>query len=119
ISSETGRYVNAFATDTISLDRLTVIAGIRFDHQTSSLNTSTTPAVPGFESILPAKTVNGVDNAYDFNVATPRVGITYALDDSRKTIARASYALFASQLPANAASFISPAQYSYATYSAV
>ncbi|HEX3703292.1 MAG TPA: carboxypeptidase regulatory-like domain-containing protein, partial [Vicinamibacterales bacterium] len=119
ISSTVGRYVNGFVTDTISLSRLTVIAGIRYDRSTSSLNTSTTPAVPGFETILPAKTVNGVDNAYAFNTVTPRVGITYALDESRKTIARASYALFASQLPANAASFISPAQYSYATYSAV
>lgn len=119
IGSTTGRYVNGFVTDTISLSRLTVIAGIRFDHETSSLNQSTTPAVPGFENILPAKTVAAVDNAYDFNAIGPRVGFTYALDDSRKTIARASYALFASQLPANAAAFVSPAQYSYATYSAV
>ncbi len=119
ISSETGRYVNAFVTDTISMNRLTVIAGIRFDHQTSSLNQSTTPAVPGFETILPAKTVNAVNNAYDFNTVGPRIGITYALDESRKTVARASYSLFASQLPATAASFISPAQYWYATYSAV
>jgi hypothetical protein len=118
ITSQAGRYVNAFVTDTISLNRLTVIAGIRFDHQTSSLNQSTTPAVPGFESILPAKTVAATD-AYTFNAVGPRVGITYALDDSRKTVARASYSLFASQLPATAANFISPAQYAYATYSAV
>ena len=50
---------------------------------------------------------------------TPRVGITYALDDARKTIARTSYAMFASQLPANAANFVSTIQYSYALYNAV
>jgi hypothetical protein len=119
IGSTTGRYANGFVTDTISLNRLTVIAGIRVDRSSSSLNTSTTPAVLGFENVLPAKTVVGVDNAYLFTNVTPRVGITYALDDSRKTILRTSYALFAGQLPANAATFISPAQYSYALYSAV
>jgi hypothetical protein len=119
ITSSAGRYVNGFVTDTISLNRLTVIAGVRVDRSSSSLNTSTTPAVAGFENVLPAKTVQGVDNAYLFTNVTPRVGITYALDDSRKTILRSSYALFASQLPASAATFISPAQYSYALYNAV
>ena len=62
--------------------------------------------------------MSAINNAYDFNSVAPRVGITYALDDARKTILRASYAIFASQLPGNAASFVSPAQYSYALYSA-
>jgi hypothetical protein len=119
ISNTTGRYVNGFITDTISMSRLTVTAGIRFDHATSSVTASTSAAVAGFETILPTKNVSAIENAYDFNNVTPRVGLTYALDDSRKTIARASYAIFASQLPANAAAFVSPAQYSYALYSAV
>ena len=117
ISNTEGKYINGFVTDTISMNKLTVIAGVRFDHQTSSLTQSTTPAVAG-SALLPAKTVSAVNNAYDFNSVAPRVGITYALDDARKTILRASYAIFASQLPGNAASFISPAQYSYALYSA-
>ena len=119
VLSTTGRYINGFVTDTISLNRLTVIAGIRIDKGTSSLNPSTAPAVAGFSTILPSKTAPEVNAAYSFTNATPRVGITYAMDDSRKTVARASYAIFASQMPANAASFISPAQYSYALYSAV
>ncbi len=107
----TGRYTQAFVTDTMSLNRLTVIAGIRFDHQTSGLDATSTSAVPGYEAYLPAKTVTPVSNVYDFNNVTPRVGITYALDESRQTILRASYAMFASQLPAGSASFVSPAQY--------
>jgi hypothetical protein len=117
--STTGQYAQAFVTDTISLDRLTVIAGVRFDHQTSSYNGTTAPAVAGFP-LLPAVTAPSVSNAYDFNNVTPRVGLTYALDDSRRTIARASYAMFASQLPANAASFVSPVQPStYVSYNAI
>ncbi|MGE5242774.1 MAG: carboxypeptidase regulatory-like domain-containing protein [Betaproteobacteria bacterium] len=118
-SSATGRYVQGFLTDTISLNRLTIIAGFRYDHQTSSLDPSSEPAVPGYESILPAKTVAAVKNAFDFNTVSPRVGFTYALDEARQTILRASYAMFASQLPATAATFISPAQYSYAVYNGV
>jgi hypothetical protein len=119
VQSNTGKYAQAFVTDTISLNRLTLIGGVRFDHQTSSYNGGTAPAVAGF-GLLPAVTGAAVSNAYDFNNVTPRVGITYALDDSRKTIARASYSVFASQLPGNAASFISPIQPStYVSYNAV
>ena len=41
----------------------------------------------------PAQRIRG-----HYNSVTPRVGLTYALTESRKTIARASYAIFASQL---------------------
>jgi hypothetical protein len=118
-ASTEGRYATAYATDTISLNRLTIQAGLRFDHATSSLLPTTVPGVAGFTNLLPTLTAPAVSNAYDFNTLTPRLGMTYALDDSRKTIGRASYAMFASQLPANAASFVSPIQYSYALYSAV
>jgi hypothetical protein len=50
------------------------------------------------------------------NAVNPRVGLTYALDSHRKTIARASYAMFASQLTATAAAVISPIQYSAIYY---
>src|SRR4029453_6544491 len=98
---------------------LTLIAGIRWDRQASSLLQTTAPAVPNFP-LLPSSTAAAVDNAYDFNNITPRVGITYALDDTRRTVARASYAMFASQLPGNAAAFVSPIQpYTYVYYNAV
>ena len=114
----TAKYFNAFVTDTISLDRLTVIAGVRFDHQESSLGASSVPAVPGIP-ILPALSAPAVSGVFKWNNAVPRVGITYALDESRKSIVRASYAMFASQLPGSEASFVSPIQYSYAYYNAV
>jgi len=49
---------------------------------------------------------------------SPRVGVTYALDDSRKTIARASYSMFAGQLGAGGtdAGWTSAAAYSYAYF---
>ena len=114
--STVGVYDQGFVTDTISLNRATITAGLRFDHQTSSLNSTTTPGVPGF-SFLPSVTSAAVNNVYDFNNITPRVGVTYALDDSRKTVARTSYAMFATQLPGNAGSFVSAIQpYTYVYY---
>jgi hypothetical protein len=56
---------------------------------------------------------------FKWNNVTPRVGVTMAIDQARKTVVRASYAMFASQLPGDEAKFISPIQYSYAYYNAV
>ncbi|MCU1385178.1 MAG: hypothetical protein JWL71_3875 [Acidobacteria bacterium] len=114
----TAKYFNAFVTDTISLDRLTLIGGVRFDHQESSLGASSVPGVPGV-AILPAVTAPAVAGVFKWNNLVPRVGITYAVDEGRKSIVRASYAMFASQLPGDEAKFVSPIQYSYAYYNAV
>jgi hypothetical protein len=114
-----GRYMSGFVTDTISAGRMTVIVGLRHDDQTSSLSGTLVPAVSNFP-LLPAVSASPVDDAYAFRSTTPRVGVTYALGDARKTVIRGSYAMFASQLPANAASFISPIQpQTYVYYNAV
>jgi Carboxypeptidase regulatory-like domain/TonB-dependent Receptor Plug Domain len=114
----TAKYFNSFVTDTLSLDRLTIIGGVRFDHQESSLGAASVPGVPGIP-ILPALSAPAVSGVFKWNNLVPRIGMTYALDDSRKSIVRASYAMFASQLPGSEASFVSPIQYSYAYYNAV
>ena len=107
----TAKYMNGFVTDTISLDRLTIIGGLRFDHQESSLGNASVPGVPGIP-ILPALNAPAVPGVFKWNNVTPRVGITYAVDEARKTVIRASYAMFASQLPGDEAKFVSPIQYS-------
>jgi carboxypeptidase family protein/TonB-dependent receptor-like protein len=120
LSSTVGKYTQGYITDTVSLNRLSLTAGVRFDHQTSSIQSFTTPAISGFTTFLPSVNTPAAANVYDFNNVTPRVGITYALDDSRKTIARVSYAMFASQLPGNQSAFVSPIQpYTYVYYSGV
>ena len=112
------KYTDFYVTDTISLNRLTITGGIRFDHQVSSLGAASVPGVTGIP-VLPALSAPAVSGVYDWNNVTPRVGVNYALDESHKTLLRASYAMFASQLPGSEASFVSPIQYSYAYYNAV
>jgi hypothetical protein len=53
---------------------------------------------------MPAVRFNGTDDLIEWNTVSPRVGLTLALDDARKTVLRASYANYAEQLSfANAA----------------
>ena len=44
-SATNARYVGGYVTDTISIDRLTVIGGVRFDRQSSSLDAASVPGV--------------------------------------------------------------------------
>jgi hypothetical protein len=78
-------------------------------------------ANPVLPDLLPALTATEQKDAIVWNSVTPRIGLTYAMNESRRTIARASYAMFASQLNAVlAASTVSQIPYySYVYYSAV
>ncbi len=98
-----GTYWNAYLGDTISFDRLTVNAGVRWDRSASSVQGASVPASPALPDLLPALEAPGIKDAIVYNNVTPRVGFTYALNESRKTIVRGSYAAFASQLDSNRA----------------
>jgi len=43
-------YLNGFITETISLNRVTITGGVRFDHQESSLGNASVPGVEGSRS---------------------------------------------------------------------
>lgn len=118
VSASEGQYWSAYAGDTITFDRLTVNVGLRWDRSVSSIAAASVPANPVVPNLLPALDGPAVKNALVWNTVTPRVGVTYALNDSRKTIARASYATFASQLDANTSANIASAipYYSYVYY---
>jgi hypothetical protein len=112
-------YKSAWVGDTISLRRATINAGIRFDWQSDGVLPSEESGVKGFETWLPPITGPAVPDAIKWNSASPRIGLTYALDDQRKTQLRGSYALFASQLGNGASGVISVVQYRYIAFSMV
>ena len=109
--SARGIYRHAYLGDTITWDRLTLNLGVRWDGVSSSVNANTQPGNPSLPSLLPDLTGVAADNVVEFNPITPRVGLSYALDDSRKTLLRASYGMFASQLNATEGSFLSVVGY--------
>jgi Carboxypeptidase regulatory-like domain/TonB-dependent Receptor Plug Domain len=112
-------YTSLYAGDTLSLDRLTLNGSLRFDRATSSVDAITVDAHPIVPSVLPGVSAPAVKNAVVWNTVSPRVGLAYAIGQDRKTVARASYSAFASQLLAPVAGNISAASYAYAYYLAV
>jgi len=93
-----GENYNAFFGDTFSKGRLTANGGIRWDRQKAANDGSTAPGNTAFPDLLPSLTFNGGGPTIDWNDISPRVGITYALDEKRRTVARASYARYAGQM---------------------
>jgi len=112
-------YTSLYAGDTVSLDRLTLNGSLRFDRATSSADAITVAAHPLVPDVLPGVDAPAVKNGVVWNTLSPRAGLTYALGASRKTIARASYSAFASQLNAATAGNVSTASLAYAYYLAV
>jgi hypothetical protein len=112
-------YTSLFAGDTISMNRLTINAALRFDRATSSTDAIHLDAHPIVPQDLPAVDAPAVKNAVIWNTWSPRVGITYAIGANRRTIGRASYSSFAGQLNAAVAGNISAASYAYSYYLAV
>jgi hypothetical protein len=106
-------YTGGYIGDTISLDRMTINLGLRIDNGKASANEVTQPANPLIPEILPSVTAPAVKNAVDITSVTPRLGIVYSLDETRKTQVRASYAIFGSQLSAAQGGILSGASYAW------
>lgn len=107
------KYYSGYIQDTFTKDRFTANLGLRWDNQRGSLGAIEDPANPFVPNLLPRLTGQAVSDAIVWNSLAPRIGLTYAIDESRRTLARASYSRFASQLNSGAATVLSTVQYSY------
>jgi hypothetical protein len=111
-------YLNFYFSDTITMDRLTATLGVRYDNSAGSVMSSSVPAtaLPAYQSLLPAASAPARDDVVHWKDWSPRVGLTYALGDARKTLLRASYARYANgfgNYPANQLSAIPGVAYAY------
>ena len=107
VTGTQGKYVNAYIGDTLTFDRLTLNLALRWDRQSSSVRSYSQGGNAVLPDLLPDLTGQAADDAIVWNTVTPRLGVTYALTEDRKTIGRASYAAFASQMNAGEAGFFS------------
>ena len=83
---------SAFATDTMTVrDRLTITAGVRFDH--SRAISQDLPAVDADRHETDA-VIDGLGTMYTWNLWSPRLGVTTKLSADGRTILRASYGRF-------------------------
>jgi hypothetical protein len=105
-------YSSLWIGDTISLNRATITAGLRYDRQSDGLLAHSEKGIPSI-SYLPPLSTGDQPNVIAWNAASPRVSVTYGLDKNRKTQLRGSYAMFASQLGNGASSAVDPVTYRY------
>jgi hypothetical protein len=99
---------NLYVGDTVSLGRATIDAGVRYDRQWGSALPSDAVSNPAFPDLVPGISFGGYRAPFTWNNVSPRVGLTYALDSSSKTIARASYSRYAGQLESGIIGFSNP-----------
>ena len=94
-----GKYTNFYVGDMFTKDRFTFNIGVRCDMQTARNLASAAPENATFPERLPAAEFPGNDeNLQEWNIVSPRLGLSYALDESRRTIVRASFARYYEQL---------------------
>jgi len=101
-------YTNAYAQDTLAIGNLTANIGVRWDRQKGKNLASSAAANPVAPDLLPVVNYAGQDAGFTWSDFTPRIGLTYALGEQRKTLLRFSYSRFADQLGAATAGALNP-----------
>jgi hypothetical protein len=101
-------YWSAYLGDTFTKDRLTLNLGVRYDNQTGKAVASTVQGNGAFPNLVPGISFDGYDAPFTWKDFSPRVGLSYALDESRRTLVRASFARYASQLDTGTVGFANP-----------
>lgn len=117
LASYTGDYNELYVGDTLMLGNFTVQAGLRWDGQASKIQpldvqpnpilgtALTLPCAVGatctggqLSAQLPGLDYPGQDEELEWNSLSPRLGVTWALGADKKTLLRAAYNRYASQL---------------------
>jgi hypothetical protein len=111
-----GKYTSAYLQDTLATRRITANLGVRYDLQRGRNLPTTIPANPAFPDILPAVSDPGGDIGFQWSDVAPRLGVTWAVDEKRKTLLRASYSRYADQLDTGTAGWLDPLSFSQYVY---
>ena len=104
--------------DTIRKGRLTTQLSLRYDRTSASMLESRQAAIPGFPDLLPAIVAPGEEGLIETHLFSPRVGVSYVLDDSARTVVRGSYGLFGTQIGSGTVQSFSAASQALLIYSA-
>lgn len=112
------KYDSAWLQDTITLDRWTINAGLRYDKQTLENLPSSDAGNANVPDLLPPINFQGNDSGgFEWESVVPRVSATYALGEERRTLLRGTFSQYAEQLgQLPLASRVSPLGYVYAYF---
>jgi hypothetical protein len=101
-------YLDFYAGDTFSIARATINLGVRYDRQWGAALPSSTAANPAFPTVVPGLVFAGYEAPFTWNNVSPRVGATYALNEARTMLVRASYSRYAGQLATGTVGYANP-----------
>jgi hypothetical protein len=110
ITNFRSKYTSAFLQDTLTGGRLTANLGVRYDRQQGRNLPTLVPANEAFPDLLPAVSDPGGEIGFQWTDVVPRLGVTWAVDEKRKTLLRASYSRYADQLDTLTAGWLDPVQ---------
>ena len=111
----------AFFQDTITTGRFNFLLGVRYDHQTPSINSSTyhgirdeNPAwsifdpatIAGLKTFFKDITVPTISPDYKWDVFSPRIGVTYDLFGTGKTLLKLNFAMYGDFMGSGSASYL-------------
>jgi uncharacterized protein (DUF2141 family) len=111
-------YGSAWLQDTLTSGPWTINAGARYDNQLLKNRPVTAVGNPLAQGLIPDVTFPGNKaGGFVWNTIEPRVGITYALGEQRKTLLRGTFSQYAEQLGQLPLSTrVNPIGYSYAYF---
>jgi hypothetical protein len=87
-----------YVQDTWTINRLTLNLGVRWDQQTDEALPTTVAANPLIPQIMPAIDFPGLDSGVVWNDISPRLGFTYDLMGTGRSILKSSYATYYGQM---------------------
>ncbi len=100
---------SVYVQDKYTKGRMVMSLGFRVDHQDDSVGASSVPAHPFLPEFLPGIDFPGADSGVTWTDISPRIGFNFDLSGTGRTVARASYARYYSQLgPAGLSSPLNP-----------
>jgi len=106
-SNTTNTYTDVYVGDTLLLGNLTLQAGLRYDQQKGHSGPLTTTANPDIPTILPAASLN-VPDEIKWTSVSPRIGFTYTLGSTRRTVLRGGYNRYVDQLGTGTTALVNP-----------
>jgi hypothetical protein len=117
LQSYSGKYDEFYVGDTVMFGNMTLQVGLRYDDQSSQILamdvtpnpvlssaltlpciTTLTCAGGSLSTQLPGIDYPGQDEELNWSSLSPRIGVTYALGEQKKTLVRAAYNRYVSQM---------------------
>jgi len=114
------KQLSAFFQDTITTNRFNILLGVRYDRQTTSVNASRYGTVndnpvwdmfdptikSALKAFMPGVDVPNIKPDYAWNVWSPRLGITYDLFGTGKTILKLSGSMYGDFMGTGSAAYL-------------